>query len=616
MIYSWNPKSKKLYIPEAQVTVPSIESFDAAKAFVNADGFDPMNWKYIIKSKNGKIYNFAVLSDALSAAQEKSTTRVSYSVYENGKAIAGFLNKKRLTDWVTVFKKEADESSYRARPSKKEWYYSIPRETYCEDKWLLSTTIDTAPGKVRICKTYMWYVKCKNGHLSTKFTKASKVFHQNGAVYYYSEGKMQHMQAKDISLYLDEDELTALRTELTKLRPELRQILMTTPYYNLIGVFSRPTAYYCFDTFHKKAWERKNGRLYYGYYPKEVVDESKMIDVLAKRMRVPMTKGLRKLYNENPHNMDVVKFLKESGFKDTNSYQKLTGMGVHFCLHNPAKFSPFFKRMIQLRGENNVARMASDTDFDLLKDVVQSYMTVDEDAADFIMKNARNFEEIHDTFNTSCPTKERYVDQKIRYTDKEKKRYNYICKDGIRFELADGSKELAIIGAQMGICVGGYADGALKKYTTIVKMMDGDKYAACIEVKKSSVVQIKAKFNNPVKGEYKHNIDEWLEHGKIECKCYDYSNIGRTWYSDHNYAHIRPADFEPAGHRGVLQIEKRKHVHFKHNNSWFFKSQLEYDRMERIYEMAIDPEEERRAEEQFHNETVEFQAIDPDELPF
>ena len=614
MIYSWNPKSKKLYIPEARVTIPGIESFEKAKTFVNADGFNPLDWTYIVKSKSGKAYNFAVLTDALNAAQQKSTSRVSYTVFQNDKAIAGFMNKKPLTDWVTVFEKKADDS-YRTRPSKKEWYYNIPRGRYSEDKWHIGSTIDVAEGKVRLCRTYMYYTKCKNGHMTTRFTKTSKVFHKDGAVYYYREGKIEHVQAKDISLYLDDDELEVFRAELCKLRPELKQILMTVPYWNLIGAFSRPTAYYCFDTFHKKAWERKGGSVYFGYYPREIVDESKMVDTLAKRMRVPVTKSLRKLYNENPHNMDIVYFLKNIGFKDVNSYQKLTGFGVHFCLNNPEKFAPFFKEFIRIRGENNVVRMTSDTDFELIKDVAQSYMTVDEDAAAIILKDIHNFEEIHETFNVSCPSRER-CDQKIHYSSNEKKRFNFECKDGVKFELADGSKDLATIGYHMGICVGGYAPAALKKRTTIVKMMKEDKYIACIEVKGRHVVQLKAKFNNPVRREHKHNIDEWLKHAKLEANCNDYRSIGYEWHSEYNYAHIRPDDFEPAQHQPVLKIVKCKHIHFRHNNKWFFKSQVAGLRMDRIYEMAVDPDAERRAEEQFHNETAGFTAIETDELPF
>lgn len=611
MIWQFNPKRNELFVPETVTVIPKVSTLEDARSLMST--FNPVDWTYVVKSKTSKVYNFSMLEDAVDLAKKKSAHGTIYTVYSKGKPVASYIGDKELTKWKTVW-----ETKSERRRTKNDFYYSTPRGRFAREQWHFSEAIEVADEKVRYTNVYITYVKAKNGHLRTVFTRTSKVFHKNGSVYYYREGKIEHESADSMSIYLCEEALAILRNELIKLRPELKQVLQTVPYWNLIGAFSRPTAYFAFDTFHKKCHERNNGKLYYGYYPKEIVDESKMIDTLCKRMRIPCTKTLRKLYNENPHNMDVVHWLKGVGFKDVNSYQKLVGVGVHFCLHNPDKFKDFFKKFIELRTENNVVRMVEDTDFDLIKDVAQSYTTIDEDAAEFVLKKAKNFEEIHETFNRSCPTKSAMEEVMIHYTDKEQKRYNLSFDNDIRFELAYSNKDLAIVGAEMGICVGGYADSALAKHTTIVKLMKGDKHIACIEVRSNHMVQLKARFNNPVERQYKKYVDEWLDHAKLEPSCYDYRAIGQPWHSTHNYAHIRPTDYRPAEHHPILQIVKAKHVHFKHNNSWFFKSQLADERMNRI---MYDPEEEaelRRYDEARPEDLPEagFTAIDPDELPF
>ena len=603
MIWWFNPMKKELFIPESVTLIPKVASLEDARSLMST--FNPVEWTYIVKSKASKVYNFSALEDAVDTAKKKSARGTIYSVFTKGKAIASFINGKELTRWTTVW-----ESKNKYRTSANKFYYSVPKGKFRQEQCSFSVAIETAKDKVRYTNVFIKYIKAKNGHLRIAFSRASKVFHKDGSVYYYREGKIVHEKASNMSIYQDDKVMTILRKELIKLRPELRQILEVVPYYNLIGVFSRPTAYFAFDTFHKKCHERNNGKLYYGYYPKEIVDESKMVDTLCKRMRIPCTKSLRRLYNENPHNMDVVHWLKGVGFKDVNSYQKLVGVGVHFCLHNPDKFKDFFKKFIELRTENNVVRMVEDTDFDLIKDVAQSYTTIDEDAAEFVLKKAKNFEEIHETFNRSCPTKSAMQETMIHYTEKEQKRFNLTCDNDIRFELAYSNKDLAIIGAEMGICVGGYANSALAKHTTIVKMMNGNKHVACIEVRNNNMIQLKAKFNNPVERQYKKYVDQWLDHTKLEASCHDYRVIGQPWHSTHNFAHIRPIDYRPAEHHPVLQVVKSKHVSVKHNNNWFFKDIHDYDLLERIMNDPQECAERRRCD------NIEFTVIDPDELPF
>jgi len=576
-IFSWNPRTHRMYIPEDDVTIHGVKSFDSAKALIASENFDPNQYRYTVQCRNGKPFNFANMDDAIATARIKSTAKTAYTVFCNGKSIAGFMNKKQLVDWKTVYEcvTPIDSSSIwnNNKLTMKEFRKTVNEGEYVSDMSVYKTSVDVAPGKVRYCITYIKFIHYKTGHYDVQFPKTSYIFNKDGSVYVHDRGKIEHVSACGISINGKEDIRKALKAELIKLRPELKQAINMAYSYDVLGVFSRPTAYYAFDTFHKTCTKRAE-RVYFGYYPKEIVDESKLINVLAKRMGIPATKTLKKLYHQNIHNMEIVHCLKQFGFKDVNSYKKLVAVGIHFMRHNPSRFAPFVKQLIALRGENNVARMMCDTIFGLIRDVAQSYTTIDEDMAKFVMKNARNFEEIHDAFNVYCHPRKHLVDRKIEYTDKEKKRYNYTCKDGVRFELAEGCKDLAIVGAEMGICVGGYAEPAIRRYTTIVKMMNGNKHIACIEILKSGIEQIKAKFNNPLQLENKKDLDEWIEHAQIKCDCHDYRMIGRPWGSTHNYAVIRPDDFEPEDHKPVLQIVKREHTSCINDNKWFDKEGL------------------------------------------
>ena len=573
MIFTWNPRTNKVFVPEKSVTIPNVTSYGKAKELVLSDGFVPENWKYIVKSKTGKPHNFASKDDALRFAEQKSTKRIICTVYENGVAIAAFVNKKQLQEWTTVFVNE-DKPVYEIdRPSKKEFYNDPFNKN---GDWFYKETIEKANDKVRFREIRIHYNMMATGYLVTRFVTKSVTFHKDGSVYCFDKNKIVHKPASEIWLSNNKSVLEILREELAILRPELKTLLRVVEGDNIAGVFSRPTAYFSFDTYHRKAqWKKRN--LYYGYFPKEIVDE-------AKRMRVPVTKSLRKLYNANLCNMNVVHFLKSIGFKDPNSYNKLTGVGVRFSMSNPNRLSDFYKRFIELRGENAVAKMLSDTDFNLINDVARTYHLVDKEIADLIMKESRNIEEIHVAFNSSVREDTCLIDEKISYTKAEKERYNYTCKDGVRFELADSSKELAIIGYRMGICVGGYADFALRKITTIVKMINNNNYVGCIEVRNNAVVQIKAKFNNPLEAKYKDDVDEWLAHCNVECGCHDYSIIGKPWTCNTNFAFINPGAFERRDDNRTLRIEKYDHVSRKHNNDWFNSSQVEtYMILERIH---------------------------------
>ena len=561
-IWWWNPYTKRLYVLEAKTTIHGVASLDEAHKLMD-NNFDPSKYQFICQTKTGKPYNFSSIEDAEKFAIEKSNKRVSCTVYSNGVAIMTFLNKERLPQWETIFCEK-----HRVQ-SRSEFCENAQYHKACRGYWQLANTkVERLGNKVRVVDTHMRYVKCRTGYIATQWDKSSVTFHENGNVIDYRGGHIDHRNVSNI--YISGDVEEPLRKELIRLRPELKEVLSTCSFLRIAEVFSRPTYHIAFDTYQNKTWNRPS-ILYSGYFPREVVDESQIINVLAKRMKIPCTKALKKVYAERLDNMVVVKFLKDIGFKDTNSYQKLVGFGIHFCLNNPKRFADFIKTIIELRSENHVVKMISDTSYDLIFDVIRLYDIMDKDLANVIIKDARNFEEIHETFNRTR-SNIRLNERKIKYSEKEEKKFNYVCKSGAKFELASSNKDLAIIGQAMGICVGGYGHEAVAKKTTIIKMTKNGKYIACIEFKDGYVVQIKSSFNNAVPLEFKNDIDEWAANGKINHHCRDYDRIGEPWGKSYNYAHVNPDNFIPEGHEPVFQIIKREHERYTHNNSWFSKT--------------------------------------------
>lgn len=559
--------------------------------------------KYVVKSRTGKLYLFKTEDEAIKCAEEKSTKTVPYTVYTEGKPVCTYINKKQCTYWDTIA-----AETFGTFPKKTEMLELYKDEEYRKiDLGDFRHTVDVVENKVRYCVYGAKYIKYKKSITTKFYCSMSVVFHKDGSIYKTENGRIVHRTASLISIPY-RGLLDVLQKELTKLRPDIRQLIEDANIHNICGVFSRPTAFYKFNTYKMQA-SRRTETLYFGYYPKEIVDESKIIDTLAKRIRVPVTKTLRKKYNENILNMSIVKCLREMGFKDVNSYQKLVHVGRYFRTCNPENYKPFFRKLIAMRGENHAAKIIDDTNLRLIHDTFLVYPMVDESIAEYIIKNANSIEEMHDTFNRNTSSSVR-KNKEIPYSKKEKERLNYVSKNGIQFITAKDSEDLAIVGASMGICVGGYADSAAEKRTTIIKMMKGDKYEACIEVIGWKLRQLKAKYNNPVSAEFKEDINEWLKHAKIDAsECLDYDRIGDAQTNTMNYAHIRPEDYHPRTTR-TLQIIKTEHLTYKYSKDWLRK---ETSRLFGPYDNDNDSDIES-PKLLYHD--AGFAAVDTDDLPF
>ena len=527
---------------------------------------------YIVKSKTGKEYPFEELNTAEEFAKNKSTKTVCYCIYEGDRSIGAYRNKIRLPDWKTVYAEKYPKSY-----TKEEFYEEIKiaqeedPQVYAESReQLVGLFIDTFEDKVRYRWVYNKLVRLRNDvHLSKLRTK-SVVFHPDGKTYYCENGKIQFgIQPTDFLVTANNGAMKRLATELGRLRPEIADMLKQYYLkYPIQVLFSKPTYKLCYDEYRKEFKPRENFGLDFSYFPHELIDESKLPDWICNKYKIPNTKGLHKLYCQQLKNIQIVQGIKQCKFKDVNSIYKLAGFMR--IANDPKWFKPFCLKLIKVRGENRAVEMLYDAERGTVDDCVRLINYVSQETADYIIKNARNIEEIHDSL-VSVADYEKPNNVQIKYRLKEES-YNRKY-DNVVFQLAKDTKELAVIGAEMGICVGSYAEDAVSKRKTIVKMLDGEKYIACIEVRNNHLAQLKAKFNNPVKIEYKQYIDKWLKDTGIKANdCRDYKEIGEPWKLTFNHARIRPEQFVE-NEKLKLQIVRAVHKPCKHLSTWYRKEE-------------------------------------------
>ena len=510
---------------------------------------------YTVRTKTGKSEYFTDLNTATGFAVSSSKSRhTAYVIWNKGKAIAAYINGKQLKDRERLYVINT--------PFNWDHNTSVKMQP-------ISLAIDRSEDSVRVAKTFFNTFVMKNGKLGTKLTTSSITFHKNGRIYTYHNGKVKN-STENIQYEFDffpEDGINILIEELRKLRPELADVITKTTLQHIPLVFANPNFYLNTDVYKGEAYVKQNTSRIINkirsLYPRAIMNEPQVVEYVAKKLGIPCTKQLKKYYISNNGNMVLVKEAMNAGITKIDNVLKCAPRFMDL-VDQKDEFTKWemlqnkiLRKLIYIKGENRFAQMLCQENPMILRDSVNMILneSVDNEIVDFIFKNASNFQEIHDTLIKYIRrTSRQLVNREIRYTEDELKLNGVF--DGVNFTLAKDSKDLAIIGAAMGICVGGYAHAAIAKDTTIVKAMCNNEYVACIEIHGNRLVQLKAKFNNPVRSRYKKAIDLWLTRNNIDAsRCRDYENIGGQWLSSYHYNRIDPADFEPEDN-SVLRIVK------------------------------------------------------------
>lgn len=511
---------------------------------------------YSICSKSGIMKLVKDLDEAKSLACKKSTKSCAYTVYKDGVAVVAYKNKKEMPDYKDIFYKEKDSGSVR---------------------------IGVCGDKVRIkFNEQKGYSRGDGANVKTLYTwhTTTWTFHPDGKVYYYN-GKIIRLCSFEKIEYqtLDEDERKVLLEALFKINPAFQQVyelaelkmlpdfddlpFSNVQYYmaDIVRLFSFPMYQIKYDSYKKEF--AKRDRWLHTVVLRGLVEDNEIIARYAKKVKdFPISKSFRKIYLEDLDKLDLVKFIVELGFTNKDVIMKLVeSKGLPYerlCSETLPVLTKFIGQVIKIKGETGAERMISEEIKSCSADIariIDSYGLPD-DIVEFVIKECSNLASIHDTLDRYCRSGKYSLNNKEISYSKGELKLNCEYSD-VRFELAKDSKDLAIVGAKMGICVGGYANEAVSKKCIIVKMIDNGKYVGCIDIRDKHILQIKAKFNNPLEAKYKASFDKWIKENHLDADCPDYDRIGMAWNSTHAYNAIDPEQYERHdGNR--IEIVKRK----------------------------------------------------------
>lgn len=134
--------------------------------------------------------------------------------------------------------------------------------------------------------------------------------------------------------------------------------------------------------------------------------------------------------------------------------------------------------------------------------------------------------QMHDTMALDY-NRLRHENKTIPYKEEEEKLEGTF--GNLTFRLAVDTHELVDIGARMDICVGSYGDMAVMKEVTIVKAFDSqDRLTLCIELRGSSIVQLKRHKNRFAHPDQLPDIMAWAKANDLNTSGYDIEMIGQT----------------------------------------------------------------------------------------
>ena len=539
------------------------------------DTMKQKDWAYIVKSRTGsKMFPFATEEEAEEAAKRKSSAKTIYLVYHEGKCLKAYANKKALPEWKTIYMKKISPSDYD-----KERYERVMKRTYeggeipfVEYSRLVNWAIDVCETKIRVTFTNLMITIMPSGSKKKGFKKESVTIHDSGRVVYYLNGKVTGANNHFYYYGYDEEIQNVLYEEMMHRKPELKQVLENCrDLKELIDGYSHPNSRFITDDYKHLIRRRLNVNISYNWFPNKLTNEGDLIPSICKKLRIPCTKTLKKMYNVNFENIAIAKELRDMGFKDVNNILKLSHIG-HAVLYANGKdiIHKIARKLIQYHGENWLANKLANEDDYCLYDTARMAKGVDERIINFACEGCKNLAELHDTVMANfSPTHKKKKNREFVYTPEQKKRYNRTYGN-VKFVLAKDCEDLAITGAKMGICVGSYARAVLSNNTIIVKMMDENNYSACIEINNEKLCQLKAKFNNPVEAKYKNIIDLYLADSKTDNNCWDYERIGERWCSNHNYAAVDPRIYHnnPQRQHRTLEIVRRNPQYRKYASEW------------------------------------------------
>lgn len=651
MIWQYNPKRRQVYVPDAKLIIPCVKSLKMAKSIIT-DDFDTAQWQCIVVSKSGsQMHNHPNRAAAEADAMMRCTKTATFVVYENGKPVAAFVNKKQLPDYKRVvffnWYKESGMPKEKASPCYRDPYEGVvfdPEHPFkatvvSKEPWEIS--IDKTDDRVRVRKRYVYRLLTKEGKHVAKYVDHSITIHKNGRTFVCKRGRIcRNNHDFEVPIEIGKKLIEILDEWKPGIKAFMPQTFKWSSYINAASIadeYCKPNFNHITDSYQGKLEERRLYVQRWGirkYFPKEVTDESQLIPMVAKKAGVPMGKQFKKMYLNDVANIQLVKNVVDCGFKNPDNIINLAHLA--WCIqkdYDRKQTKRFVKYLVEEKSESWLTRALIKEGACPVRDSARMASEVDKETLAFVVKESTNLNQIHETLvRLTTRRSHRQVNRMIPYTDEERDTLPRTYGN-ITFSLPEDTRTLATIGYHMGICVGGYGNEAISKRCTIVQMKMGEKYIACIELHGNRVIQLKGKYNNPVEAIYKSVIDKWLDEADLKVDTYDYRAIGQPARSHRNYAYLNPADFEEHDDNKleIVQVGPAEFDDDDNNLCWVGEKTPRATK--RRYPVFIEPEYEDEVEQEVRlaaavraireedlndgqGEPAGFTAVETDELPF
>lgn len=262
-----------------------------------------------------------------------------------------------------------------------------------------------------------------------------------------------------------------------------------------------------------------------------------VINQILKNCGVKNCKSTKKLLSQNFNLLVGFWLFSHLGFKDINLIKRFvdtlgnrSGMSFSNYMWGYKNASILIKKLIALKGEPAIIKLIEQDSSQEFMDVARMYCRIMEQDPSMIKEDylRKSVSEMH-AILIDISNQLKYKNMPIPLIESE----NVFDQDimDLEFRRAKDTHELISVGQLMRICVGGYRDEVISRYSIIVVARERDKPVICIELrqdgKKYRLAQAKSFGNQKVQGYHAIALKQWIKNvGSIETEqCSDYKHI-------------------------------------------------------------------------------------------
>lgn len=232
---------------------------------------------------------------------------------------------------------------------------------------------------------------------------------------------------------------------------------------------------------------------------------------------IPGSKAFRKLYLEDLRYMNAAKALVDAGVKDPNRILAHIEIGrfISIC----GEWAPVLEKIVKFRGEEAGLRFVEEAkEYDEFYPDELTEADIPDKVWEFVLKQVLKPQDVWNSlvcYKNTAPPEDTVFDLSLEDERLE-------GKIGVlEFKVPRSTRELVVLGADMGICVGDYGPAVKHNKAKIVAAYEGGKAVACFDCPGKRIIQMKGRFNNPVPSKYKKAVEEWAQANGLHFDCED-----------------------------------------------------------------------------------------------